>query len=80
VPNRLVRFAGHHALFALMSIAEHVLGKPAHGCLLGTDAPLLIMLPLLNHTFVQPRAHNWVAISSRIGDEAVASGHGAVSA
>jgi len=29
------------------------------------------MLLLLNHTLVQPHAHNWAAISSRIGDEAV---------
>ncbi len=79
VPNRLVRLAGDHALCALVSVAEHVLGKPAHGGLLASGANAQrLMLLRLKHTLVQPHAHNWGAISSRIGDETVTSGNIAV--
>jgi hypothetical protein len=79
VPDRLVRVAGHHALGALVGAAEHVLGKPAHGSLLGSGANAQrLMLLLLNHTLVQPHAHNWGAISSRIGDEAMTARNVAV--
>jgi len=51
VPDGLVRLAGDHAPGALVSIAEHVLGKPAHDCLLGSGAiARLSMLLLLKHT------------------------------
>jgi hypothetical protein len=64
-----------------VSVAEHVLGKPAHGSLLGSGANAQrLMLPLLNHTLVHPHAHNWGAISSRIGDEAITSRNSSVSA
>jgi hypothetical protein len=34
-----------------VSVAEHVLGKPAHDCLLGSGAIVrLLMLLLLRHT------------------------------
>ena len=51
VPDGLARLPGNHAPRALVSVAEHVLGKPAHDCLLGSGAIAQhLMLLLLKHT------------------------------
>jgi hypothetical protein len=51
VPDGLVWLPGNHAPRALVSVAEHVLGKPAHDCLLGSGAIAQhLMLLLLKHT------------------------------
>jgi len=51
LPHGLVRLAGNHAPRALVSVTEHVLGKPAHDCLLGSGAIAQhLMLLLLKHT------------------------------